>query len=127
MESTDRRRSRNRWSRRQYSSDVDDDDDDHRLVLQYEQDLASGREPNLDELRLRLLLDPTDGLQVVGGASRRCTFRSVQDVDVDPSVESTRVSRATASDTTGRGLFTIVADADPLDQNFRPACSSFRS
>ncbi len=78
------------------------------IVSAFEQDLASGQEPDFDDLRP--LLDPTDGLQVVQSEGAR----SVQ--DVDPSVDSTRVSRATASDGT---KFTIVADADPLDQNFR--------
>jgi len=78
------------------------------IVSAYEQDLASGQEPDLDGLRT--LLDPTDGLQVLQADGAR----SIQ--NVDPSVESTRVSRATASDGT---QFRIVADADPLDQNFR--------
>ena len=61
------------------------------IVSAFEQDLASGQEPNFDDLRP--LLDPTDGLQVVQAEGAR----SVQ--DVDPSVDSTRVV-APSSNTT---------------------------
>lgn len=78
------------------------------VVSAYEQDLANGRDPDFD--RLRGLLNPTDGLQVVGPDGAR----SIQDVDDD--VGSTRLAQAAASDGT---VFVVVTDADPLDANFR--------